>query len=156
MSRHFNRPPDLYGGSGSGVGEPQRFRDTVVRFLRWRPETPEQLQWAKHAYWRFGFLCAFMAYEAYWHPEYSFISAWWHGSSEPLLSRTLPPGGVEPRAAVDECDSESAVDTVQAADRSTATRTSSPASTGAAPSRRVPSTTTPVDQPPQSNSPGFR
>ena len=60
------------------------------KILFWRPRNVDEKLWARHAYFRAVCCIGLGVYFAYWHPEYSVISAWYHGSSEPIAHRGLP------------------------------------------------------------------
>ncbi len=61
-----------------------------VRIVLWKPSSVDEKAVARHCYFRVTVFCCVGAYYAYWHPEYSVISAWWHGTNEPIVHRAVP------------------------------------------------------------------
>jgi hypothetical protein len=57
------------------------------RLVIWKPQTREEIQFARHSYFRITVGLCGLLYFAYWHPEYSFVSAWYHGTAEPIAHR---------------------------------------------------------------------
>jgi hypothetical protein len=64
--------------------------ETAKKILLWRPSSLDEKRWAKHAYFRISVGLGFGVYWAYWHPEYSVISAWYHGTNESIVHRSKP------------------------------------------------------------------
>ena len=67
------------------------------RFVAWgrrvfffRPtdmKNPDHKKLMRQAQVRLGIVMCFMTYYGYQHPEYSIVSAWWHGSDKPLAEQ---------------------------------------------------------------------
>jgi hypothetical protein len=78
MSSHF---------SAAEVDKKRSFWEKSKWLFFWRPSSIDEKRWAKHAYFRVTIGLGLGIYWAYWHPEYSIISAWYHGSNEPIAHR---------------------------------------------------------------------
>eukprot|EP00672_Neobodo_designis_P022726 CAMPEP_0174834008 /NCGR_PEP_ID=MMETSP1114-20130205/4582_1 /TAXON_ID=312471 /ORGANISM="Neobodo designis, Strain CCAP 1951/1" /LENGTH=140 /DNA_ID=CAMNT_0016067913 /DNA_START=46 /DNA_END=465 /DNA_ORIENTATION=+ len=79
MSSHFP----------SGAQADSRW-ETAKKIFFWRPQSIDEKRWARHALFRISMGLGMGCYFAYWHPEYSIISAWYHGSNEPIAHRAKP------------------------------------------------------------------
>lgn len=66
------------------------FGQRLWGFMTWAPEGEHGAFFKRHARFRATLGLAMCTYCMYWHPEYSYISAWYHGSDEPIAHRGTP------------------------------------------------------------------
>lgn len=97
MSSHFSGAPSA--AAGHTVDKPystEKLKQAPLskRVLHWMkqlmdfrpndPSNPNHARLRTQLKFRIGIITAGFLYFAYQHPEYSVLSAWWHGSNRPL------------------------------------------------------------------------